>query len=422
MSNTPEQENLVVKHNDLNAISYFRSSVQLKIFSTLIVEIRKSPNQKLYNLPIKEFLAEINPDNDSNKNYSHLKEVAKDMFKVIDIPQEKGFDLRALFININTKDKAFISFEVNPSLKPYILKLNKNFTYYFLENIATLGSGFSIRIYELLKQYQNSKTMEGWVKISIDDIRQFLGIKPNQYKQYYNFKSRVILTAQRELGARTDIKFTFVEEKTKKRVDRLLFKIIPNERNADRQMSFDLSGADEINKNQIIRRELEQEIYGLSEPIIKKLLEQKIDPENQDTLLGSLRAAKNYINQNLGKCNPAAITQSAIRDGWFAKEAKPQEVFTPTATPKPQITINNDHSIWLQLTSILKGEFGEEIYNKWLTHLNFISLTEKQLHLATIGESGKFYRDNIKKEFQYQMLSCLQNNGVSSIIITHLDQ
>ena len=247
MSNQ-EHQNLVVKHNNLNSITYFDSTVQLKIFSKLIVEIRKNPNQKLHSLSIKDFLEDLNPGVDINKNHSYLKEVARNMFKVIDIPVEKGFDLRALFVNINVKDKSFIHFEINPSLKPYILKLTKNFTCYFLENIVALNSGFSIRIYELLKQYQELKSKEGWVNIAIDDLKLFLGISANKYKQYCHFKARVILTAQKELGEKTDIKFTFVEEKTKKRVDRLIFKIIPNERNADRQMSFDLSGADEMNK------------------------------------------------------------------------------------------------------------------------------------------------------------------------------
>ena len=61
---------------------------------------------------------------------------------------------------------------------------------------------------------------------SIDDLKLFLGISANKYKQYSHFKARVILTAQKELEEKTDIKFTLVEEKTKKKVDRIIFKII----------------------------------------------------------------------------------------------------------------------------------------------------------------------------------------------------
>jgi hypothetical protein len=422
MTNNQEPENLVVKHNDLNAISYFDSSVQLKIFSRLIVEIRKNPNQKLYSLLIKDVLREINPNSDINKNYTHLKEVAKNMFKVVDIPTEKGFDLRALFISINAKDKSFIHFEVNPSLKPYILRLSKNFTYYFLENIASLNSNFSIRIYELLKQYQDAKTGEGWVNITLNDLKQFLGIKSNQYQQYYNFKTRVILTAQKELGIKTDIKFTFVEEKkTGKKVDRLIFQVLPNKKIADDQLGFDFSGADEANKLLLIKTEIKQEIYGLSESIIDKILEKIITPKDQDNLLGALRAAKNYINQNQGKCNPAAIAQAAIKDGWYLKEEKPQEIITQLPTPKPQLIINNESSFWLQFSSILKANFSEEIFNKWLSFLNFISFENGKLHLATEGEKGKFHRDWVQREYQSQILLHLQNAGVSSITITYLE-
>jgi len=79
------------------------------------------------------------------------------MGKMVDIPQEKGFCLSALFYNIDTKEDGIINFEVNPSLKPYLLNITNNFTSYHLDTIAHLKSTYTIRIYELLKQYENIK-------------------------------------------------------------------------------------------------------------------------------------------------------------------------------------------------------------------------------------------------------------------------
>jgi plasmid replication initiation protein len=218
-------KDLVVKHNDLNAVNYFKSSVHLKIFSKLITKVRENPDEDIYKLSIKQILKDIEAH---NKDYSKLKNVAKSMFKVIDMPVKQGFKLSALFVKIETDERSFIGFKINSDLKPYILNLSKNFTCYFFENISKLNSRFSIRIYELLKQFQNPKTLEGWLKTSVKDLRDFVGIEKYKYKQYNDFKKRVILTAQKELEEKTDLKFIFGEIKEAKKIVAISFEILPN--------------------------------------------------------------------------------------------------------------------------------------------------------------------------------------------------
>ena len=373
MSDKQEHQDLVVKHNNLNAITYFDSTVQLKIFSKLIVEIRKNPNQKSHSLLIKDLLGEFNPGSDINKNHSYLKEVARDMFKVIDIPVEKGFDLRALFVNINVKDRTSIHFEINPSLKPYILKLTKNFTCYFLENIVALNSGFSIRIYELLKQYQELKSKEGWVNISIDDLKLFLGISANKYKQYSHFKARVILTAKKELEEKTDIKFTLVEEKTKKKVDRIIFKIISNERNVDGQMSFDFSDVDEINNvKETSIEELGQNYYIIEEKLLNfcklsKTSASKILKEySQEQLTANIEYIESENKKGVVK-NISPYSVNAIKNDFRLsveeqkpeKKEEPKEIKTLRENLKKAFLYNQlDYDIYLNGNDIKKTAEG----------------------------------------------------------------
>ena len=211
---------LVRKSNYLNQFTCYKSTPQLKIFSILLSEIKKNPNQEVYTLYIQDIFKEFGG---SQENYNQLKNICKQMMKIIDIPKERGFCLTALFYKINTEEKGTIEFTVNPELIPQLLVLSE-FTSYYLKNIMHLKSAYSIRIYELLKQYA-SKENSGWWKVSIDDLRDILGIDKKQYKLYADFKRKVILVAQRELQETTDTAFAIEEHKRGRRVEMITFHI-----------------------------------------------------------------------------------------------------------------------------------------------------------------------------------------------------
>ena len=211
------ERNLVVKSNQLLNQPLYKSSIQLKIFSRLIIEIRANPYLEIYKLPINEIIKDFNY---GVKNNNKLKILAKKMFKVIEIPKEKGFSLTALFINVDF-DSVYLSFELNPKLKKEILYLRKEFTSYYLKNIAQLKSSFSIRIYELLKQYENIKIRV----FTLSELRYQLGIEESKYKLYGHFKTKILSVAQKELSEKTDISFQFREIKEGRKVSSLEFSI-----------------------------------------------------------------------------------------------------------------------------------------------------------------------------------------------------
>ena len=151
------------------------------------------------------------------------------MGQMVEIPKEKGFKFSALFYDINTDENGLIEFEVNPHLKPYLLNISHNFTAYDRNKISHLKSFYSIRLYELLKQYQD-KTGGGWWKVTLDKLKEILKISKNQYKLYGHLKDKVILVAQKELAEKTDIKFSFEEQKKGRKVDVLTFYILPNKK------------------------------------------------------------------------------------------------------------------------------------------------------------------------------------------------
>ena len=71
--------------------------------------------------------------------------------------------------------------------------------------LMRLGSGYAMRIYELLKsrRYRGHK-----VRFDIEDLQSILGTK-DKYQRFNNFRSRVLDVACEEINARTDIKVSF---------------------------------------------------------------------------------------------------------------------------------------------------------------------------------------------------------------------
>lgn len=81
------------------------------------------------------------------------------------------------------------------------------------------NSRYSCRIYELLKRFIKI----GHRNLSIEELRNKLGIDCDKYKLYSDFKRKVILKAQKEINKKSDIQFDFQEVKKGRKVESLKF-------------------------------------------------------------------------------------------------------------------------------------------------------------------------------------------------------
>lgn len=116
-----------------------------------------------------------------------------------------------------------IEFEFSEKLRPYLLQLKSHFTKYKLQNILQLKSGFSIRLYELLK----AKQFIGKAEYEVGELKETLGLD-DKYPVYYDFKRRVLVVAQEELKAHSDIYFDFKEKRIDRKVSIITFYIHEN--------------------------------------------------------------------------------------------------------------------------------------------------------------------------------------------------
>ncbi|MDQ7082241.1 MAG: replication initiation protein [Aquificota bacterium] len=164
---------------------------------------------------------------DSHSFYDELKQTLKRLLsRVLEIPEENGGYTLLHWVETARyiPEVGEVVLRLNPELKPYLLKLKEKFTTYYLKAVIGLRSSYSVRLYELLKQYQGI----GRRRFTIEELRSILKIQPDEYTRYNDFKRFVILQAQRELKEKTDIYFDFREIKRGRKVVELEFTILEN--------------------------------------------------------------------------------------------------------------------------------------------------------------------------------------------------
>lgn len=156
-----------------------------------------------YEIKIRDLAAILNIDlNNAYKNADRLTDQL--MQRVLVIPEDDG-PLKVGWVSsckYNNK-KGTISFSFDPYLKPYLLQLKRDFTQSKLSILAQFQSIYSIRIYQLLKQYKKI----GYREFGVAELKEILGIGKEKYRQFKQFRQWVLNQAQKEFEKKNEAGF-----------------------------------------------------------------------------------------------------------------------------------------------------------------------------------------------------------------------
>lgn len=214
------ENKLVCKSNALIEASYKLTAQEQWVILFLTSMIKNNDEDfKEYSLSVKEFsqLARISHKGE----YSEVKEITRKLIgRVFTINEPRGpLQVSWLSSARYQSGEGTVTLRFDPGLKPYLLQLKNRFTKYNLHLVMQMKSSFSIRIYELLKQYEKI----GYRDFILSELRERLGIEKDEYPFYGNFKARVLAVAQKEIKAKTDISFEFEEIKIGRSVGKIRF-------------------------------------------------------------------------------------------------------------------------------------------------------------------------------------------------------
>ena len=178
-----------------------------KLIRTTIMQIRKDDTMIIpYEISIRDF-AKITGIETTQTLYRDIKKTCEELLKEIVVIGDKDDPKKAWkafqWVSYCEYRDGYVYIKLNDELKPYLLGLQRLYTQYRLENIMTMKSVYSIRIYELLAmELRNTFPRAGTpieITIMMDVLRRATDTEKKLLKSN-DFKKRVIDTAKREIN------------------------------------------------------------------------------------------------------------------------------------------------------------------------------------------------------------------------------
>jgi plasmid replication initiation protein len=216
---------VVTQSNFLVEARYNLPLAEQRLILTMISRIQPNDEDfKPYQISVRELSEFLGVDKSSA--YRECKKTTESLLtRVINIQESSGLLQIGWVSSAKYVDgTGVVNLSFDPLLKPYLLKLKGNFTSSKLEMLLSFKSQYTIRIYNLLKQYEYLK--ERVIKLEL--FREIMGLRKDQYVLYADFKRFILCSVQKELLAKADIRFEFEEIKLGRKVAEIKLFIHPN--------------------------------------------------------------------------------------------------------------------------------------------------------------------------------------------------
>lgn len=215
--------NLVVKANTLIEARYELGALEQKMLLYTISKLNTRSTTDIGEVSINtaDFIEKLGVS--GANRHSELRSIAKSLTtRSVEILKPSGGWVVTTWLAAAEYEpgKAVITMRFDKSLVPYLYRMQGMFTSYELQNVITLSSKYSIRLYELLKQYQKI----GSRTFSVEQLRLYLGTGKS-YEKPYDLESRIIDKSLAEINELTDLNITYEKIKEKRTTIGYLFSI-----------------------------------------------------------------------------------------------------------------------------------------------------------------------------------------------------
>ena len=203
---------IVEKRNILNEIRKNNMSLQeLRFFSIYLSKINsRDLSTRVVRFHLSDFqkIMEIGSD----MNINHFREIIRKLLQqIVEVPNESGYGYTAfqLFkectLEKDEYDEWYVEIDAHDKALPLMFEFKNKYFSYELWNALRLKSSNQVRMYEILKQYETLGKRE----IPVTELRELLGIAPNEYDRFERFRVRVLDSCQQALQENTDLCFTY---------------------------------------------------------------------------------------------------------------------------------------------------------------------------------------------------------------------
>jgi plasmid replication initiation protein len=294
----------------------------------------------------------------------------------------------------------YVKLAFHPDLKPYLLRLKNNFTLLDIRNFVRLHSGSTMRIYELLKQYENTNSKQR--EIPLETLKSMLGVT-DKYKLYGGFKQKILDEAQRRINESTDIHFTYEEVKKGKKVTSIRFKI--SKKLTQKTISVGSNVVQEPKPmSEAAQNQLFDEIYisvkdwGITASTLLRL----VNDYSAEVLRTAVRLTQK--NQKLGKIkgNAAGFFVTAVKEGFVdstEKAMQDREKRRDAAVVKRQHQENKEQKVINEKVELVQKQTAlalSLVQNDEILRQNAIVKLQQGLVGRTVYNSKVSFEENLK--------------------------
>ena len=218
--NMIDQTNLVVQSNPLVAAQYKLNEAEQKLLRVLVSMIKPDTpglSKKYYKITIQDFARFLGHKDESSLR-SDMKRIARSLreTRVRVIKSDMTIETSWVAAFRYPKNKGYIEFEISSMLESELLRVKAEFTQYYLANIAKLTGSYTIRIYELIRQFLNTRQAKRVV--DLNTLRGILGLQDGEYTHTGNFLRRVVKPAHKEINSKTDVSFDWKPIKESRKI------------------------------------------------------------------------------------------------------------------------------------------------------------------------------------------------------------
>lgn len=221
---------LVVKDNSLINASYTLGLVEQRLMLLAIIEARETgkgiDSETFLEIHAQHYADRFNVD--VKNTYGMLSDAVMTLFNrqvtymTVDEKRNKPEKRVVRWVSgiSYVQGSGLVKLRFAPEIVPLITKLEENFTWYELMQVANLNL-YATRLYELLVCWRSTgKTPI----IELYDFRSKLGLTPTEYKAMGDFKKRVLDPALKQINEHTDITVKIEQHKTGRAITGFSFK------------------------------------------------------------------------------------------------------------------------------------------------------------------------------------------------------
>ena len=303
---------IAMQHNNLVEAKYSMTLQQKRIMIWLVSQIKPDDiDFKEHTLSIKELVEICQLSGESS--YKEIRNITFSLIekgiRIIDItdPSNKR-EIQVSWLSSADYYQGKVKLSFSPKLKPYLLQLKEKFTAINVIDLMQFKSVHAIRIYELLKQYQDI----GERVLSLEEIKDCCGVS-DKLKQYGELKKRLLLIAQREINEKSDIHIKFECIKPSRKI--LGIKFIISKNKAYELRNNPVKETQEIKRKPPIIDTLKE--FGLSSRVINQILKEN----TEQTIQNAINAVDLQLSRGQVR-NTKAMLMIAIKEQWHPEKYK----------------------------------------------------------------------------------------------------